>query len=54
LKDKYSDVGKDQGIDLEDNKDFVNMYEQNLDNLKKQYDVAMKKGKDSLRTLLFN
>jgi len=53
LKDKYSEVAQSRGINLEEDKDFLNLYQENLKQLKTQYQEALDKGKESLRKILF-
>jgi len=53
LKQKYSEVAQSRGINLEEDKDFLNLYQDNLKQLKSQYQEALDKGKESLRKILF-
>jgi len=53
LKQKYSEVAQSRGINLEDDKDFLNLYQDNLKQLKAQYQEALEKGKETLRKILF-
>ena len=53
LKDKYSEVAESRGINLEEDKDFIELYQNNLKQLKSQYQETLDKGKESLRKILF-